>query len=552
MTHSITKQRMYFTRLIIILFFSALYVSNPLMAQEGLRDHLVSVAWLNKNLKNSDLLIIDASPSRLYNLNHIPGAFNYDLYSYGPKELPVDEIEKRYQSWGISPEKKIILYDQGGSILATRFLFSLDYYGFPTKNLYILDGGLTKWQAEGLTVTSEPATAQKKGSFKIKKLNTDVRVDLPEFLQASGDPSNNVLLEALDPDWHFGMYNFFGRPGHIPNAILLPVADFYNPDKTFKSSEDIIKELSYLGISTEKNIYTHCGGGIAASVPYFALKYLLGYTNVKLFPGSQLEWASDQRELPFWTYDAPFLMRDAAWLQSWGGKMMRMYGISHVSFLDIRPADKFRMGHLQYANNIPPDVFKSNVTHPGQMADALSLAGVDTSNEVVIISGGGLTREAALAFVMLEKLGQKKISLYMDQTDKWEDLGFSVIRDTTSDDAKKNVPNTAESYPVNLSNRVIITDLNNITGIFPKLFIVSGLNTPAQSRDNKVVNIAYTDLLNSDGTPKAAKDIWNILATAGIPRYAELVCYSDDPGEAAVIYFILRLMGFPDINVLLN
>ena len=55
-----------------------------------------------------------------------------------------------------------------------------------------------------------------------------------------------------------------------------------------------------------------------------------------------------------------------------------------------------------------------------------------------------------------------------------------------------------------------------------------------------------------DGTPKAAKDIWNVLSKAGVARYAELVCFSDDPGEAAVNYFILKLMGYTDVKVLLK
>jgi len=74
---------------------------------------------------------------------------------------------------------------------------------------------------------------------------------------------------------------------------------------------------------------------------------------------------------------------------------------------------------------------------------------------------------------------------------------------------------------------------------------------PAKGIEGKVVHLPYLDLLNADGTPKAAKDIWNILSKAGVPRYAELVCISDDPGEAAVNYFILKLMGFPDAKVLL-
>jgi hypothetical protein len=39
---------------------------------------------------------------------------------------------------------------------------------------------------------------------------------------------------------------------------------------------------------------------------------------------------------------------------------------------------------------------------------------------------------------------------------------------------------------------------------------------------------------------------------AGVPRSAELVCVADDPGEAAVNYFILKLMGYPDVKVLVN
>ena len=50
--------------------------------------------------------------------------------------------------------------------------------------------------------------------------------------------------------------------------------------------------------------------------------------------------------------------------------------------------------------------------------------------------------------------------------------------------------------------------------------------------------------------PKDAKDIWAILTKAGVPRYAELVAFSDDPGEAAANYFVLKLMGYPDIKVL--
>ena len=40
------------------------------------------------------------------------------------------------------------------------------------------------------------------------------------------------------------------------------------------------------------------------------------------------------------------------------------------------------------------------------------------------------------------------------------------------------------------------------------------------------------------------------LVKAGVPRYAEIISIADDPGEAAANYFILKLMGYPDVKVL--
>lgn len=522
-------------------------------AEDGVKGNLVTVAWLEKNLKNADLVILDASPAQIYAAKHIPGALNYDIFTYGVQELPVAVIEKRLQSWGISPGKKIVMYDQGGTYMATRLLFSLDYYGFPPEDLYILDGGLSKWQEVGLPVTKDPAPTPGKGTFTIKKLNADVKVELPEFLVASGGPDANVLLEALDPNWHFGGQQFFNRPGHIPNAIMLPSADFFNPDKTFKSAEEIKMMLTYLGIRPEQRVYTHCGGGIAASLPYFALKFLLDYPKVKLYQGSQLEWLSDQRELPMWTYDAPFLMKETSWLQTWGGRMMRMYGVSQVSVVDVRPAEAFNQGHLPFALNIPAEVFKNNIMDPDNLARILGPAGVNTSHEAVVISGAGLTKESALAFLMLEKVGQKKVSVFMDSLGRGAQAGFAMTKDITVVGPKKgpgdlSIP--ATTYPGKSRNEIIIADSKSTRGNYPKIFIASGNTIASKTQDGKVVHVPYSDLLNADGTPKAANDIWGILTKAGVPRYAELVCFSDDPGEAAANYFILKLMGYPDVKVL--
>ena len=48
-------------------------LSQPLLAEEGIRGNLVDVGWLEKNLKSPDLVLLDASPET-YAEKHIPGA----------------------------------------------------------------------------------------------------------------------------------------------------------------------------------------------------------------------------------------------------------------------------------------------------------------------------------------------------------------------------------------------------------------------------------------------------------------------------------------------
>ncbi len=530
---------------LLLLVAVCLLAAQPVTAAEGVNSNLVDVGWLEKNLQNADLLILDASPVQIYAAKHIPGAVSVDLFAwYGLQEMPVVAMERLYQSWGISPGKKIVMYDQGGTFLATRLFYSLYYYGFPVKDLLLLDGGLFKWQEAGLAVTDVTA-APKKGFFTIKKVNEDVRVRLPEFLTASGDPVNSVLVEALGPDWHFGQVVAFDKGGHVPHGVLLPSADLFKADRTFKSPEDITRMLTYLGIRREQQIYTYCGGGVAASAPFFALKFMMNYPRVKLYTESEMGWLADERELPYWTYDAPFLMRETSWLKFWGGQMIRTYGGAHVSIVDVRSADAFSQGHVPFAVNIPADVFRSHVTDPEKLAGILGAAGVDASHEAVVVSGAGLTKEAALAFVMLETLGQKKVSVFTDPLDKSGNFGAATKPDAA-------ISMRAATYSANVRKDVLIADPKSTAGIYPKVLVASGKDVPANAQDATVVHVPYADLLNAGGTPKPAKDIWNILTKAGVPRYAELVCYSDDPGEAAANYFILKLMGYPDVKVLVT
>lgn len=543
------------TRLLLAAALALLVTPFPVAAQAR-SSPLVTTTWLAERLENRDVLILDASLGPQYAAKHIPGSVNVDMFVYGVGDLPVAETERLFQSWGVDPALTIVLYDQGGSIMATRAFFALQYAGFPTNKLAILDGGLAKWQAEGLPVTTVVPTPRR-GTFRIGKLNEAIRVRLPEVLTASGDPVNNALVEGLDASWHFGQVVALGRGGHIPNGILMPAADFYNADRTFKSPDEIRRMLRYMNVRPEQQIHVYCGGGVAASVPYFALSFLAGYPKVKLFIESEMGWLSDERGLPYWTYDAPYLMRSAGWLNSRAGRMLRMYVDPKVSIVDVRAPDAFAQGHVAFGLNVPADVFRSGLADPSKLAGVLGPAGVDVSHEAVVVSGAGLTRESALAFAVLEHLGQKKVSVLMDPIAQWMPAGVPLTKEATAVGPKTgrgdlSIPPTAYPLDSRKDGGAIIADAGSTAGVYPKVFIASGTTAPARAPDGMIIHVPWNGVVNGDGTPKAAKDIWSVLAKAGVPRYAEIICFADDPGDAAITYFIFRLMGYPDVKLLIQ
>src|SRR5512141_732425 len=257
------------------------------VAADARAGNLVAAEWLQKNLGSADVVVIDATGTKAYATKHIPGAVGVDLWRYGiPTKTPAAEMERRIRSWGVSAGKKVVIYDEGGGQMAPWMFYELYYHGFPASDLFILDGGLARWEAAGGAVTKEPTTPVP-GNFAVTKTREDARARLEEFVTATGDKANYAVVEALEPTYHYGGTQWFDRAGHVPNALMMPTADFYNADKTFKSPGEIRRMASYVGIKEGQKIESHCGGGIAATVPFFALKFVSGYSDVRVYRESQ-------------------------------------------------------------------------------------------------------------------------------------------------------------------------------------------------------------------------------------------------------------------------
>lgn len=520
------------------------------LAADGTEGRLVEPRWLANHPNRSDLLLLDASMPQQYAAGHIPGAVSAPAFFTAGRDLPPAAIERQLQAWGVSPGRKIVVYDEGGSWMAARVFWDLHYNGFPLADLYLLDGGLHRWKAAGQPVTRDATPAPVAGTFRVTRVLDGERVRLNEFLAATGDPVRHVVVDALEPPYYYGGAKFFDRAGHIANALLWPSSDFFDPlTKAFKSPDEIRRMLAHHGIQPEQTVHVYCGGGGAAAVPVFALRFLLGRDKVKLYNESQREWLQDERGLPMWTHAAPQKLRRAAWLEGWGGAMMRMVGFANLSVVDLRPPEAYAKGHVPFALNIPADVFRAHVQQPAKLAELLGAAGVNPQHEAVLVADGGLHPTTALAMWLLERAGQRKVSLLADSFDDWAFGGLTVAKEPTVVGARKT-PQDLVVPAVSHPHRAPVVGK---ASAYPKVFLASGrqapANPPATDGSSQLIHLPYTELLEPGGSPKAAKDLWSVLAKAGVPRYAEIITVADDVGEAAVSWFVLKLMGFADVKV---
>jgi thiosulfate/3-mercaptopyruvate sulfurtransferase len=135
-------------------------------------------------------------------------------------------------------------------------------------------------------------------SYKAKDADLSLRADRDEVLKAIKD-GKHALVDVRSPAEYNGeimappgLPETAQRMGHIPTAQNVPWAQAANEDGTFKSEAELHALYGGKGVTGDKDVIAYCRIGERSSHTWFALKYLLGYKNVKNYDGSWTEWGS--------------------------------------------------------------------------------------------------------------------------------------------------------------------------------------------------------------------------------------------------------------------
>ncbi|MBL4608182.1 MAG: sulfurtransferase [Pseudomonadales bacterium] len=247
--------------------------------------------------ERKNLLLVDLSKPQVYDESHIPGAVHLQpsLLTQGEKPAPgkmpsLAQLSACLSSIGLTEESLVVAYDDEGGGWAGRLIWTLDMIGH--QHILYLNGGIHAWVEAGMPIETgiQPATPS---HYTATLAEHPPIMEKDEILSRLHQP-DFTLWDARSPEEFSGEKCLAKKGGHIPGAINFEWTQGMDKNRSLriKPLNELRDTLKSLGIRAEDDVLTYCQTHHRSGFTYLLAK-ILGFSNIKAYPGSWSEWGND-------------------------------------------------------------------------------------------------------------------------------------------------------------------------------------------------------------------------------------------------------------------
>lgn len=286
----------------LIIALASLALSHVVLAAKP----LLSPTELQPLLANPAVRVIDARDPKSYAQQHIPGAVNAPYGNWrGPATNPgtvpeLPQLTTLVQALGLTPQTHAIVVTSGADTTdfgaSARVYWTLKVLGL--QELSILNGGMQAWSAAGLPMDSQPVKV--KASTYQPQLDTRLIATREQVLSQIGDRKVR-LIDARPAAFFRGETKHAAAsvPGTVKGAVNLENSRWFaQGSSAMMSPADAQKVAADASLAPSDTVVSFCNTGHWAATNWFAMSEILGQKNVRLYPGSMVDWTQAPDALP--------------------------------------------------------------------------------------------------------------------------------------------------------------------------------------------------------------------------------------------------------------
>jgi len=268
---------------------------------------IVSVDWLQTNLEDENLLILDCTipkatenkkPSNFNKKNQIKGTVFFDIKNtfsdvkapFPNTILSPEKFEQKIQELGVNKNSIIICYDDIGVYSSPRVWWMFQLMGF--TNVAVLNGGFPKWIDKNFAIETQQNNSRLKGDFKVDYQQKKIK--FKEDILETINNENFLIADARSKGRFYGTETEPRKGvkgGHIPSSISLPFNEVIE-DGVFKSKEKLKEIFNEVNPKNKPFIFS-CGTGVTASILALSAE-ISENKNYAVYDGSWTEWGSTE------------------------------------------------------------------------------------------------------------------------------------------------------------------------------------------------------------------------------------------------------------------